>query len=139
MARPTLYTLEIGDRICALIATHAKSLEKCLDLEDGLPEYRTVCRWIFNNEEFRQKYARAKELQQELKGEEIEEIADDDGKDETNPERIQRAKLRIDTRKWLMSKLAPKKYGDKTTHSNDPENPLPSQVTVVFKEPASKD
>ena len=30
-----------------------------------------------------------------------------------NSESVQRSKLRVDTRKWLMSKLAPKKYGEK--------------------------
>ena len=32
-----------------------------------------------------------------------------------NYENIQRSRLRVDTRKWIMSKLAPKKYGDKVT------------------------
>jgi hypothetical protein len=29
---------------------------------------------------------------------------------------VQRARLRVDTRKWLMSKLAPRKYGDRVEH-----------------------
>ena len=43
-----------------------------------------------------------------------------------------RAKLRIDTRKWIMSKMVPKKYGDKTVLSNDTESPIPaSSVTLA--------
>lgn len=62
----------------------------------------------------------------ELLAEEIMEIADthDDeveiieAKDGTkrirvNNEAVQRAKLRVDTRKWLMSKLSPRKFGDR--------------------------
>jgi hypothetical protein len=49
---------------------------------------------------------------------EIIEIADDETI-EPNSRR-----LRVDTRKWLMSKLAPHRYGDKLVHSGDPENPI---------------
>ena len=59
---------------------------------------------------------------------EIIEIADDSSQDNIinkqgqiicNNESINRARLRIDTRKWIASKLAPKIYGDKidNTHS----------------------
>jgi Bacteriophage Sf6, terminase small subunit-like len=33
-----------------------------------------------------------------------------------NPQRIQRDRLRIDTRKWMAARLAPKKYGDRISH-----------------------
>jgi hypothetical protein len=38
---------------------------------------------------------------------------DDVGNPRQNSEWINRSRLRVDTRKWLMSKLAPKKYGEK--------------------------
>jgi hypothetical protein len=37
---------------------------------------------------------------------------------------VQKQRLQVDTRKWLLSKLAPKKWGDKLELSSDPENPL---------------
>lgn len=40
---------------------------------------------------------------------------------------IAHQKLKIDTRKWLLSKLAPKKYGDKIEVSGDAENPIAIQ------------
>ncbi len=40
---------------------------------------------------------------------------------------VQRAKLQVDTRKWLLSKLAPKKYGDKLELTGDPDRPLAIQ------------
>jgi hypothetical protein len=47
-----------------------------------------------------------------------------------NGESIQRAKLRVDSRKWLLSKLAPKKYGDRQVIAGDPEAPLAHTVTA---------
>ncbi|AGG31951.1 hypothetical protein MU9_2906 [Morganella morganii subsp. morganii KT] len=72
-----------------------------------------------------QQYARAREIQAELLAEEIIEIADDssgdvivddDGKEQTNHERVARSRLRVDARKWYASKLAPKRYGDRIQH-----------------------
>ncbi len=40
---------------------------------------------------------------------------------------VQRAKLQVDTRKWLLSKLAPKKYGEKLELTGDPDRPLAIQ------------
>lgn len=48
---------------------------------------------------------------------------DDDGVVRTNHDVIARSKLRVDTRKWLMSKLAPKKYGDAPVSSDDAAKP----------------
>lgn len=44
-------------------------------------------------------------------------------------------RLQIDTRKWLLSKLNPKKYGDAVLHRGDAENPLAPTVSVVFVDP----
>jgi hypothetical protein len=85
----------------------------------------SIFNWLNSNEQFMQQYARAKEVQAEALAEDLLEIADDATNDwmdkrfgETevrviDNEAIQRSKLRVDTRKWLMSKLQPKKYGEK--------------------------
>lgn len=61
-------------------------------------------------------------LQAERWAEEVLEIADDSSRDVaenehgdnvTNHENIQRSRLRVDSRKWLLSKVLPKVYGDK--------------------------
>ena len=66
------------------------------------------------------RYARACELRAIAQAEELIDISDDakkdivvgdDGKISVDWEVVNRAKLRIDTRKWLMSKMLPKKYG----------------------------
>ena len=79
--------------------------------------------WIAEDAAFAAQYARAKEAQAEHFAEEIAAIADDgtndwmerEGITVPDHEHIQRSKLRVDTRKWLMSKMLPKKYGDKST------------------------
>ena len=63
---------------------------------------------------------------------EIEEhTVDGDGKPvvlrKKVPVDVQRAKLQVDTRKWLLSKLAPKKFGDKLELTGDPDRPLAIQ------------
>jgi hypothetical protein len=80
--------------------------------------------WINSNEEFSKNYARAKEWQADFLAEEILEIADDSSEDVVtifvdgrkkeveNKEFVNRSRLRVDARKWIASKLKPKKYGD---------------------------
>jgi hypothetical protein len=75
--------------------------------------------WLRTHEDFLEQYARAKEEALDMLAEKILDIADDtshdwvkrNGRYVVNHENIQRARLRIDSRKWLLSKLAPKKYG----------------------------
>lgn len=127
MSRPSEFTQETADRICDLIS-EGKSLRKICEADD-LPDKSTVFRWLGQNTKFRDQYARARESQADFMAEDILDIADDGTNDygfkegdtaegaSANPvflaEHVQRSKLRVDARKWLMSKLAPKKYGEK--------------------------
>ncbi|MDE2104583.1 MAG: terminase small subunit protein [Patescibacteria group bacterium] len=126
--RPSLYSPEIGERICTLIAS-GHSLRAIGDMP-GMPDKATILRWLVgtSHPEFCDQYARARELQAEGAADEMLEIADDGRNDFIkreigegtevevfNSEHVQRSKLRLDTRKWLLSKLLPKKYGDKLT------------------------
>lgn len=105
VGRPTNYTPDIATSICAEIASGRKVSEICE--ADDMPGERTVYRWLGVHDEFRQQYARAMEQRTEAMAEETLEIADNLLGDPA------RDRLRVDTRKWLMSKMAPKKYGDK--------------------------
>lgn len=103
--RPTDYTEDIAAHICAEMAAGRSLRSICKD--KGMPDKATVFRWLAKHEAFRDQYTRAQEDRAVAMSEDILEIADDEGAD------VQRARLRVDTRKWLMSKMAPKKYGDK--------------------------
>jgi hypothetical protein len=118
---------EIQDAVCHLISTTSLSLRKILiELQkngvDDVPVLSTVVDWLYYDKDFSVQYARAREKQLDIYSQELLEIADDDGldlgfteegKSFINHENINRSRLRVDTRKWLLSKLAPKKYGDK--------------------------
>lgn len=98
--------------------------------EEGMPSTQTFYKWIEDNEDKSKRYARACELRAEQLFEDIIDIADDtsgditynkDGEEVLNSEFVQRSRVRIDARKWILSKLNPKKYGDKIeqTHKGD--------------------
>ena len=76
-------------------------------------------------------YARAKECQLEALAEDIVDIADSV---EPISDATGKARLQIDSRKWLLSKLVPKKYGDKVTteHTGAEGGPIQARVTVEF-------
>lgn len=112
--------------ICNEIET-GKSLREVLRDNDNMPSTQTFYKWIDTEIEKSKQYARSCELRADIIFDEMIEIADDGSKDYTtkeigdgvevqvlNSEHIQRSRLRIDTRKWILSKMNPKKYGDKT-------------------------
>lgn len=126
MARPSDYTEEQAIEICGQLVSGLPLVKICQD--EGMPDVRTVYRWLNANEAFRHMYTRAREDQADTLADEIIAISDDggndtyeteDGKVLTNQDVVARSRLRVDARKWVAAKLKPKKYGDKieTEHS----------------------
>ncbi len=128
--RPSKYTDKLADKICQMIA-QGQSVRSICAKKDMI-SMQTFFRWLRENDKFREQYARACEERSYMHAEDIIEIADNATNDYMeklegdgyifNSENVQRSRLRIDTRKWLMSKLNPKVYGDKldmTTNGND--------------------
>ena len=111
--RPQELTDEIKAEILSRIAKGESLRSVCED--ESLVSRETVRRSLIADEGFRGQYAHAREAQAEHYADQIVEIADqyDTAKDTVMPDTVQRARLRIDARKWAASKLAPKKYGDK--------------------------
>jgi hypothetical protein len=130
MGRPLEYTKEMGDYICELVSSTGFGLLKLTKLYPELPDKITINRWRYRVPDFRHQYAMAKIEQADILAEECLEIADDDSGDTKlspdgfelcNTEFIARARLRVDTRKWLASKLLPKQYGQQAEEVK-PEN-----------------
>jgi hypothetical protein len=125
--RPSKYSEEIADHICEIISTSNRSIAS-ISKELNISTV-TIFYWLKTKPEFLNEYARAKEWQADFLAEEILEIADDTQHDSIitqnglseNHEYISRSRLRVDSRKWLASKLKPQKYGDsqKIEHSGD--------------------
>lgn len=92
-----------------------------------MPAIATVFKWLAAHSEFVEQYTRAREAQADTLADELIDIADDSANDyydrpvgtegETqrvvDAEHINRSRLRVDTRKWVASKLKPKRYGEK--------------------------
>jgi hypothetical protein len=131
--RPSSFKQDIADKICEEIATSSKSLKRICEPDD-MPAVRTVLYWLAQGskedakpelKDFLHQYTHARENQADYLAEEILEIADDGSNDlmtitkgdQTyeleNKEVTNRSKLRVEARKWIASKLKPKKYSDK--------------------------
>ena len=93
--------------------------------DEGTPSTSTFSIWMDRDEELSKRYARACEKRADVIFDDILDIADDssgdkmineDGREVLNSEFVQRSRLRIDARKWILAKMNPKKYGDRTTN-----------------------
>lgn len=138
LGRPSDYTPELAALICERLASGESLRSVCRD--DAMPACSTVFLWMQKHKAFSEQYARATSARADLFAEEIIEISDDgsndtstddDGHTVVNHDVIARSRLRVDTRKWLMARMMPKKYGDRVTqeHVGDPENPV--QITRI--------
>lgn len=136
MGRRSDFSQKTADTICDRLA-EGESLRSICKRE-GMPAKGTVMRWLAQNKEFQDQYARAREAQADAIFDEILDIADDATNDwmlrnsdegdayQVNGEHIQRSRVRIDARKWMAGKLRPKVYGDKLdlNHGTQPGDPL---------------
>lgn len=100
------------------------------------------CQRVREDDLLAQQYARAKEIGLELLAEQLVDLCDtpqegtettikaDGGVEVKTGDMLGHRKLQIDTRKWLLSKLLPKKYGDKMTLAGDADSPLAFHGTI---------
>jgi len=134
--RSTEYSEEVASIILARLSDgeSARSIAR----DPAMPVISTIMKWLADNKQFSEQYARACEMRADAVFDELFEIADDgqndwmerqdkDGENigwQLNGEHVQRSKLRVDARKWALARMQPKKYGDRITHAGDPENPV---------------
>lgn len=147
LGRPSSYTEELAVEICVRLVG-GESLKRICDSEH-MPSMHSVFRWLGDEKYslFRENYARARAQQAEAIFDEMLDISDDstndymkkmreDGstEDVLNTEHIQRAKLRIDTRKWTLAKMLPKKYGERLELAGDKDAPLSVNIIRLADE-----
>lgn len=147
MAGKTTFTQEVADAILDAIADGRSLRSICAD--DDMPATSTVCKWLTQFPAFAEQYARAREAQADALFDEVLEIADNGRNDwmlrhgdedagwVANGEHLQRSRLRVDARKWMAGKLAPKKYGEKITneHTGPDGGPVVTEVRRVLVRP----
>ena len=137
---------KIFDEICEIIV-NGKSLRSALTKVNISAQ--TFFVWMREDDSKSKQYAQATTERAEMMFEDMFEIADDsqgdfdtvdlgDGitSEKFNSEHVQRSRLRVDTRKWALSKMMPKKYGDKIDLTTDGQK-LDSAVTI-FQIPDDK-
>ena len=157
MSRPIKWTVEkkeIAVKEILLEIMKGRSLTAILKTEErgNLPSKVTFFEWLKEDEELTNQYARATEVRADIIFDDILAIADENTNDTSinengievvNNDVIQRSRLRIDARKWVLSKLNPKKFGDKTDITSGGEKiqttPQEVKITIVKSENASDD
>ncbi|MDS1650684.1 DNA-binding protein [Escherichia coli] len=133
VGRPHGYTEEKALEICELVAD-GQSINKISKMP-GMPNRSTILKWFRDVPEFSTMYARAKEIGFEVLADEIIDLAD--AEVNTDKDQLRRHQLMIDTRKWLLAKLQPRKYGERVTQEivgNKEEAPVQvetSRTTVL--------
>ena len=155
MSRPIKWTVEkkeIAVKEILLEIMKGRSLTAILKTEErcNLPSKVTFCEWLKEDEELTNQYARATEVRADIIFDDILAIADENTNDTSinengievvNNDVIQRSRLRIDARKWVLSKLNPKKFGDKTDITSGGEKiinaPQEVKITIVTNEDES--
>jgi hypothetical protein len=130
---------ELFKDIITQISRDGLSLRKVL-AQSFMPSSKTFYEWIDNDKEKVKQYARACKDRQDLLFDEIIEIADendadvylDNGVAKIDGNTVQRSRLKVDARKWALSKMNPKKYGDKLDIKSD-DKPIKS-IPIVLQD-----
>ena len=136
---PSRYSLELAKEICTVIATSTCTLRQLCE-QFNIP-MSTLFLWLNTHQEFQDLYYSARTTQQEIRADEILEIADNASNDwmtyetkagrviqQFNYEHVKRSELRIKSRYWLMERLSPKRYGARiSVESKDSLARLPEQ------------
>lgn len=127
LGRPSIYSQELGLKICERLA-NGESLRAICKGEE-FPNISTVLRWVLDGDhkEFSEQYSKARELQAEVWADQIVEISDTPQTgiiNELGPDGVViktreedmlgHRKLQVDTRKWYLSKVLPKKFGERS-------------------------
>lgn len=149
--RPSLYTVELGEEIAERMVNGESLTAICRD--EAMPHRGTVFRWLMKHPEFAALYREARMIAAELMADELLEIADDASQDWTVGERgglvpdhelVNRSRLRVDTRKWVLSKVLPHRWGDRLGEHPPPPAPgatpeAPLHVAAVPVSPEQRE
>ena len=137
MGRPSIYTDEIIKEFCGRISVGRSVRSVCCDKD--MPSRETFYKSIRENTDLSDQYREAVKQRAEYHFDEMLDIADEV---EAEAAEIAKAKLQIDTRKWILSRMDATKYGDKQQVDNvssDGSMSPPQPLTPESAKAISKD
>lgn len=127
LGRPEIFNRELADEVLMRLANGESARSICRDAR--MPCRTTLARWCIVHEDFAGQYARARDQGLDVMAEDIIDISDNTELGETQTEKLNKfglpftevkrgdmtehRRLRVEARKWYLSKLAPKRYGDR--------------------------
>lgn len=123
VGRPTKYTTDIADKICSQIVVGRSLRSICL--AEDMPDLVTIYSWLRNHPEFLKQYDVATSERTETQQEMLLEMGDIAIRHAENVDPkaagavVSAYKLKADNFKWSMSKMKPKKYGEKLDLTSD--------------------
>jgi len=130
------YTEEIAEKICGLLEAGWSLNRICK--EEGMPGAATVRNWVRKIPEFAEAYTLARKNQLEYWADEIVDLSDDDSQDivggKPNSAAVNRHRLMVDTRKFILAHLMPEKYGQLVKQEISGPDGGPIQTEPVDKE-----
>lgn len=149
--RPSIYTEELANKICERMARGEPIVQICKD--EDMPNNDTIYSWVLENKGadkdgkngFSDKYRLGREAQAEFLFEELLTISDRSDEIVEGADRMiagalaANQKLKVETRKWVISKILPKKYGDKLDLTSGNEAIKPTPIINVFRNNSDKE
>lgn len=142
------YSKKIAEKVLTRMMAGESVNSICKDTD--MPSRKSIYLWIVRHEEFAEQYERAQFIQAMGYVDEIIDIADNgsndwmENNDENNPgwryngEHVQRSRLRVDSRKWIASKMLPK-FSDKYDNSKEQDSQAqPVKVEIVVNDASAK-
>ena len=138
--KPTIYDAEIGKKICLMFATDPDMNLVVLNSDPSLPTVWTFYEWLHDHPDLDKSYARAREMWCDLRAAQLDALSlnplvgtitvkktggrDGDTTETRTHDNVDRARLAVETRKWLLAKERPKKYGVQPLEAEDGNDAL---------------
>ena len=122
MGRPSIYTPELLETICARLEAGEPLAAICRD--NGMPAVCTFLQWADEKEEVAGAYSRARDAQGEWLDAEVQRISET----AVDKDSAAAARVRITALTWRASKMAPKRYGERVDLTVDANIDLASLI-----------
>jgi hypothetical protein len=131
LGRPAIFKQSTADLLCERISDGASVRSVCK--LQSMPCLATVLKWARENPEFAGQYARAMESRADAKFDELDDVSEQAAKARSSV-KVAGLRLKADNMKWMLARMAPKKYGEKLEHSGGIAMSLTQMVEGSLKE-----